>query len=645
MKPRKTARILAAAALVAAQLFADEIPPLPVRTFIGCINGKVNLWIGKDGVGSNFWFQAKGALDADSSYATVAFTKNAIDDISQIGSFRSSHAFSRDADFVGAMTFRVACTNAVGEHAGWVVAGTVTNIMHHVGVAIGVTGNQAGVNTKLRVIDGIVSTYGETSPDYAGTSNLYYGVDLKASVEIGRIRYAPRQTEYGNVGKNRMGGNVFEVASQSDFSDAVQIGVPVPDDLVFGCVLEMALDAPVTARYVRVKHCYKRDKFLTIAEIEACPRTLMTPINLSISPSDITNMYADVAWSVPAEDQCATAVVERAYSPAGPFVEISGWSDATAGGTCRDSLAPVGVPCYYRVKTWCEGGLSRIFTSDTVSYMRSRRLERDPLDLSALRSGVSTLNPWVHLSNTKSVAGANSVANAFDGDSTTFSETTCYTNTVRMYNPAIGVDFGEGAAFHLVGTYLIPRPGINANLNRPRVMAMFGAYENNLSDRCQLSPQLGGFVTDAPQYNFATNTTDSFRRIFLMAPNDSDWTYGNVAEVGFYGFTDQDVIDSGVLVPPPTVSCATNDVGVALTWEKAWNAESLRVERRLAGADGAWAGVASLASSAVSFVDETVPRSGTWEWRVTAVAGAEEISSLPCSCSVKVSRGLVISIW
>ena len=631
----------------AANLMADELPPLPVRTFIGVINGMVNIWIGRDDVGSNFWFQVKGATEDDSAYATVGFTKNSIDAVAKIGSFTTSHAFSRDANFVGAATFRVACTNAAGEHAGWVVAGTVTNIMHHVGSAMGVNGGY-GVYTKLKVADGVVSTYVETALKYAGSSNLWYGVDLNSPVEIAKIRYVPRQTEVSSLAQLRLGGDIFEVATQSDFSDAVQIGVPVPDTFALGGVLEMVLDEPVTARYVRVKHLYKHDSYLAIAELECCPASLISPINVSTSPSDFTNMYSEVSWSVPFIDQCITAVVERAYSPAGPFVEISAWSDATTGGTCRDDVAAVGVPCYYRVKAWCEGGIRRMLTSDVVRYIRSRRLERDPLDLFDLRSGVSVLPPFDYRTDIPNKRLYNIKlddikAKIYDGDTSTWVDISCYTTTpvnasYRIFNPAVGVDFGEGAEFHVVGTYVFPRSN---NLPRAREMAIYGANESDLSDRKQLSAKLGGFATAAWQYNFSTNTTDAFRYVFLLSPTESA-TYGNVAEVGFYGFADQDIIDSGVLIPPTAVSCATNRDAVVLSWDRGWNAASYRVERRKAGAE-AWTAVASLSTNVFEYADCGVPRKGVWQWRVSSVSDVgESISTLPCSSYYDPNRGLAI---
>ena len=119
-------------------------------------------------------------------------------------------------------------------------------------------------------------------------------------------------------------------------------------------------------------------------------------------------------------------------------------------------------------------------------------------------------------------------------------------------------------------------------------------------------------------------------------------TYGNVSEVGFFGYSDQDIVDSGLLIPPTTVSCETNATGVVVSWDRGWNNESYLLERSRAGVDE-WTPVASLETNVFSFVDKKVPRKGTWSWRVTAVSeGGDTISSLPCSSYYDLKSGLAI---
>lgn len=212
-----------------------------------------------------------------------------------------------------------------------------------------------------------------------------------------------------------------------------------------------------------------------------------------------------------------------------------------------------------------------------------------------------------------------------------------------MRNPVVGVDLGEGAAARVVFAHTYPRTN---QLERSRRMAIFGANESDLSDRVQLSEELGGFPFNA--YDWQCNTTtiqnEAFRYVFLLSPTDYD-TFGNIAEVGFYGYSEQDIVDSGILIPPTEVACATNFHGATLSWDRGWNAESYVLERRIAGSDGPWKRLVTLATDVHSYEDASVPRSGTWEWRITAEAeGKDPISSLPCAAFLDPHLGAVIII-
>ena len=137
---------------------------------------------------------------------------------------------------------------------------------------------------------------------------------------------------------------------------------------------------------------------------------------------------------------------------------------------------------------------------------------------------------------------------------------------------------------------------------------------------------------------------DQFRYAFLYSPTQG-WSYGNVAELGFFGYSDQDIVDSGLLIPPTTVSCETNSTGVVVSWDRGWNNASYRVERSRAGSE-AWVPVASLETNVFSSVDMTVPRKGTWQWRVTSVSeNSDTISSLPCTRYYDPHIGMTIIIF
>lgn len=624
------------AAVAAVRVFADGngLPPVPEQVFAGCINGRVNIWVSNDGSLTNHWFQMRLPHESDDAWRTVAFERT--------GNSDPGLAYWAFADFPGEAYFRVADTNAAGEHAGWLTTGPLTNHVRHVGWARGVVGN--GYTTNI--IDGVVVTVQESSDQahHANSSNVWYGIEFNYAATVGKIRFVPRQSP--SVGLNRVVGNVFECADDIYFTNPVRLAV-VPQDIELGGVCELVLAEPVTAKFFRMSHQFKKDNYISIAELEFVPTELKYPIDISVTPDDSTNMVARIDWSVPAGNPCTTAVVERAHSPEGPFKEISDWSDASSGGTCRDTAAAVGVPCYYRVRTWCEGGLSAMFLSDPVKYVRSRRLERDPREPTVLLDGVSVYSkPFALEVNYVAAAGAGTEKNAFDGDVTTAPELSCYTNTPmtsahRSYNPVIGVDLGEGAAFHVAMALAYPRAN---NLPRARYMAVYGANADDLSDRVQLSPVFGGFSAAAWQYNTVTDLSGSFRYVFLFSPNNYA-TYGNVAEVGFYGFTDQDVIDSGVVIPPELVTAEAGNTAVRLSWSRGWNHASFAVDRRKAG-DGEWSRIATGIDPAVSeyLDDDPGMRKGVYEYRLVAVAGAEEAWSPRTACEYSPKRGLIITV-
>jgi hypothetical protein len=146
------------------------------------------------------------------------------------------------------------------------------------------------------------------------------------------------------------------------------------------------------------------------------------------------------------------------------------------------------------------------------------------------------------------------------------------------------------------------------------------------------------------QFNAATNTVDAFRYVFLYCPTDYE-TYGNVGEVGFYGFTDQDIIDSGVLVPPENVAASAKNTAVALSWSKAWNHGSYAIDRRREGEEE-WTRIAfGLDAEALAYLDDDPSvRKGVYEYRVLAVAGENEVSSARARCAYSPKRGLVIVV-
>ena len=631
----------AALAMSAACLpaFADGDPVVPTVKFAGCINGNLCVTLDKTVNPTNMLFQVKSLDLPGSDWRTVSFAyKNKSIPMTNV------YSYYWEMDYPGETLVRVAETNAAGNSA-WSEAGPFTNYIRHA-----VSENNPGGNGyPLSLVDGVVGTIQEASNGkYQFDTNVWFGLTCNSATPVGvsMIRYLPRQDATGLL---RLNNAKFQCADDKAFlTNVVTIGT-VASSLSLGSVYECAFDQPVTSRYFRImRYIPGTSDYLSIDDMELVPDAL--PENISISAADSgdwTNHWPSVAWSVPAGDSCNTGVLQRALSAAGPFADVSDWTDATAGETFVDSNAVVGVTYYYRVKAQCVAAVFRGFHySDVVKYIRSRRLDRSWDDLTKLNNGVSVMEPFKWVFGKTGYLGQPKLA--FDGGTNTFCETTCYTNAPgetasnanRVFNPAVGVNLG--AKYHICGSLVYPRESTaNSILWRARQLSICGAEDESLTGVCALSPTLGGFPVSMWQYNSTTNTTDQFQYVLLWSLEQAQ-TYGNVSEVGFFGYSDQDIIDSGLLIPPTTVSCETNDVGVVVSWDRGWNNESYRVERSRAGVDE-WTPVASLETNVFSFVDTRVPRKGTWSWRVTAVSdGGETISSLPCSSYYAPGTGMAI---
>lgn len=621
---------------MAAVAFADEIPAAPTSSYAGCINGNVCVWISKDGANTNHWFQMRSLEAPDAEWATVNFSTTTFRVDSSY--YKNNLVYVMPANFHGAASFRVASTNAAGEFASWLEVGPVTNRTRHT-----MTERFLGANGYVNAyLDGVAGSMRETGYKQSGTTNAYLGLQSASPVRVSMIRFVPRQD---STGQARLNKAVFQCADDADFTTNLRVlSDPLPNNVPLGRVHEIPIDPPVSARYFRLLRVVKEsDQYdmLSIDDFELVNADLPSPIAISVSNPDWTNMWPAVTWSVPAADMCNTGVLERALSAAGPFTAMSDWTDATAGEMIVDRTGALGVTYYYRVRAMCVGGARRReVVSDIVPYTRSRRLDRSWDNLTTLSAGVSRMSPFKWIGNS-----SGSTANAFDGSTNTHVETTCYTNAPgeaasnanRVFNPAIGLNLG--AEYHICGALVFPRSTtVSATLDRARAMAICGADEEAFSSFSQLSPKLGGFPTADWQFTMTTNTVDKFRYVFLYSPTQAQ-TYGNVAEVGFYGFSDQDIVDSGLLIPPTKVSCETNRSAVVVSWDRGWNNAAYRLDRRLAGGD-AWIAVATVGTDVFSCADATVPSSGVWEWRVTVVsAGGDEMSSVSCSTYFKPNRG------
>lgn len=597
--------ICALVAVVAAGLLhAADVPALPTISFSGCMNGRVNIWA--EGTGRNLHVQMKGPSDSD--WRTVSMSM-----IRHTAYYNTQTPLFCDVDFVGSAMFRVADTNEFGESAGWVEVGPVTNFVRHAGTLIGTKGSTSSNITNIT--DGVAATYYESSETYAGVPNPWYGIKFDEPVCVGRIRFVPRQDA---LGQERVAGDVFQCSDDEEFTNPVNIGEPLPDSVELGRPLEIVLDHPVTSRFFRVFHNNVKSSYISIGELEFCP-VKADSFEISVVPVERGDMRASVTWSLPEKYCCASSIVQRAVSPAGPFRDLGEWVEGASAGSYVDDEAAVGVPYYYRAKFVCiGGGVEGTFYSPSPYYARSYLLERTDI-----------IDPFVHWDVSQSISISGSTSNPYDGDTNTYMEVSCYTNGVtdtslRLFDAAVGICLSGSS--RITGAWAFPRNNTaNTVLDRTRAMAVFGANADDLSDRVALTGTFGGFETPCWQYNGVAAWSDAYQKVFLLSPTQYP-TYGCVAEVEFFGYTDQDTVNSGVLVPPQVISADEVSGSARIVWSRSYNAETVALERRVDGGD--WRQIVVRPDEDRSFIDYCAPAGALLEYRVVACGadGSREYS-------------------
>lgn len=615
-------------------------PTVPTAQFYGTINGKTSIWVEDPHDVTNYWFQTKGLSEDDSAWRTIDFElrpKN----LTESKAFPNSLIFRRTADFSGVACFRVANTNALGESAGWLTFGGTTNFLRHVGEAFGCTGTAP--KTQPYVFDGEVSSFYESYPDCSGTEFPWVGLKFDKPVTVSRIRFAPRLSDL--VGWRRLTGDVFQYADDAEFTNPVTIGT-VPEAKNITGVSEIVLDRPVTARYFRVLHLHVMDDpYISIAEMELVAEGLTVLPELRVSCSDYTNLYAKIEWQIPEGVQCPSGIVQRSVSPAGPFADIGEWTVAGVKGSLVDKTAALAVPYYYRLRVACDYPLAAAseLVSEPVFYRRSKRLDRDWNDLTKLKTGVSVMYPFAYLGMPAyATVGLDQANRAFDGMTDTNPDKAIYTNaSSRCYNPEVGVDLG--APHHITALLAInPISCAKQIYNRMRAAAVFGANTAEQTDAVQLSLPLTSAEKDKWFYLPMADSTESYRYAYLREPVESVHWYGNVAEVGFFGWCEQDILETGVLVPPTEIAVSADAVAMTVTWNAGYNVASYLVQRRVAGTE-AWTDVATLPPSATSCTDGEKLRKGSYEFRVLAT-GTDGTTGLTVAagCDFRPKRGMLL---
>lgn len=363
-----------------------------------------------------------------------------------------------------------------------------------------------------------------------------------------------------------------------------------------------------------------------------------------------------VSWNV-GNTVASSFSVERGTSAEGPFFEVVADLPATTT-SWADSTALIGVTYYYRVMALSAEAEPRAFYSSVVAYTPDRRLERDPSDLTKLRTGVTLIGDndfW------------QKVARAFDGNASTM-PCTVQENGASNWNywpnPYVGVNLGESC--RITGCLVISTVSSDwwgeyfSRLNKVNLYGTtYSAGPWTVDGRWPQDVNGGAGCTSLAEVRecvrsqwkyFPVSNEGSFRTVYLRAPGStspsdglwatSTWA-GNVSEFGIFGYSDAERMANyaSLVTAPSTFTAASGANSVETSWNEGVNAAGYRVQRRPGGTDSAWVNVsANLAADVHAYTDTSAASlaAGSYEYRVVAIDGTGTDAGYSASAAVYV---------
>ena len=494
-----------------------------------------------------------------------------------------------------------------------------------------------------KAFDGDTSTYYDPK---SAAYDTYVGYGLTRPCVLTRIRYYPRNA---NETPSRLQNCVIQGANSSDFTDAVVLydfSEKVPSDLVSNLrwlEVEPTIAASFSYFCIYQRRTGTENTFAgNTAELEFYGVDDGDfPLNLSTARGDYPEVANVLKWS-PAFGSSETTIL-RAFGPGGPWTEVARTNGVN---TWADTTAPGGTICYYRAITRfvCDGDDVSVTNETAVAApLRWRLLERDPSDMTHLRSGVNLIYTcgtggnlcWTPATGTTLTAVTNSLMFAFND--VLWSESGAYSPAGYQYyydfadtkssNPTcIGVDLGEPAHFTHLRFYPVARDGCNSVVGT-------GSNNENWSTRGNftiLTEETSGVkqgdsktVRWIELESFDTETT--YRYLFCHSTIYNGWN-NNVSELQFYGWLESDVAGLAAGVTNLSLTCGTTP-SVTLTWTPAQYGSSYKIDRK--ASDSEWTTVASdISVPATTWTDTGVVCDGTrYIYRVTTVNGTNEAYS------------------
>jgi hypothetical protein len=598
-------------------LFAAS-PRLPEVTTKGYINGKMNIAVWhkdiaytdskrQDGAKLTCSYQIEMKSENESQWVDVT-NKGVFNDYEKNRYLFKTWAMA--TNYFGSAHFRIRSVDN-DTASEWVDLGSFKASMNVVGTPIFADGcNGFG-------FDGYLNTMVDASGNSG--NQKYIGYVFDEPTRIKAIRFVPRLDHLALA--NRYRGSVFQIASDESFSDAETI-YTVSSDFENIDITEVVFDEPITAKAIR--HYKEIGGLESTAELEFIPVDMPIKPTLSVVVDDIKTYNPKVQWSFPELFLCSTCRLERAISKSGPWVPQTEWLDPSV-----DELSfvgkdlYVGITYFYRVVAVTEHPdfKDEYVYSKIVDFTRLRRLDRSWEDQTKLYDGITVMvgtngSALISVPHRKA-------AHVFDGDPSTFAD---LTQSWNCWGP-IGLDFGEKVWVKEFG-YICRND--NTCYSRIRLAALFSSdsEDHELNDKVQRSETNLPNSQDTTFYTCKTTSLPlgGARKWFLYATReDTDRFYGNVAELAFFGWTNDDIAAAPLVVAPSDISFSRGVNGPIISWNDGNNVQRYILKRRLRGLSE-WTVVAELQKTVYSYTDENLEQ-GVYEYCIDADGGESVVTS------------------
>lgn len=450
-----------------------------------------------------------------------------------------------------------------------------------------------------------------------GSSTLQWmQFDLGSVKAVAGLRVLPRLAF-----TDRLANAKIEVSDAEDMTGAQEMIAKTPAYGTSTTAADWAFPETVQCRYIRVT---ATNGWIDFVEAEPySDRPDAAGFGIAVRQNAYNDAHPCIDLTAP-WGMVEGWTLERSFSSEGP------WDVADEGDVSKTSVVD-GVPkafsatYYYRTRFACRtkfGDLADIVTP-VATYVCSRCLERDWTAPTQLFAGVSVLTDCQV--NNPSYPTINAFDGNIDGNMVATTD-----------NPLIGLDLAK--ACHLTLALVRSRTsgyGINmpislwgANVTPTNTPTKQAVDDPNYTELFR-NTEPGGGQNMGHWYRFPVADTESTYRYAFMHKNAADAanaSWGNVLQVTFYGYDDDDVSAAQVIAPETFTATRTAD-GVRLAWTHGYNVETLSLERRVG--DGEWTEVVAQATDAGNWTDPAADlQDGTlYSYRLKAANGAEIRSS------------------